>query len=93
MKDIYKIHLFNKHVLVNDFDPAPKHAFESNFAFAKLLGVKIVKGKELACPDLISFAASRLGEYVPQPFYKGFPETVRKLSPDELLFDQLLHYA
>lgn len=93
MKDIYKIHLFNKHVLVNDFDPAPEHAFESNFAFAKLLGVKIVKGKELACPDLISFAASRLGEYVPQPFYKGFPETVRKLSPDELLFDQLLHYA
>ncbi|MBO5866646.1 MAG: hypothetical protein J6Q55_01140, partial [Clostridia bacterium] len=25
-------------------------------------------------------------------FYKGFPETVRKLTTDELLFDQLLHY-
>ena len=92
MKELYKIHLFSKHILVKDFEKEDTHAFESVFAFANLLGIRIVKGKEYACPELISFAASRLGEWVPQPFYKGFPATVRELSPEALLFDQLLHY-
>lgn len=27
-----------------------------------------------------------------EPFYKGFPQSVRALSTEELVFDQLLHY-
>ena len=42
---------------------------------------------------MISFAASQLGQNVPEPFYRGFPESVRKLSPEELLFDQIVHYT
>ncbi len=92
MKELYKTHLFNKHVLVNDFNQEPKNAFEAVFAFANLLSIKIGKGKNLASPELISFASSRMGMYVPEPFYRGFPKSVRKLSKEQLLFDQLLHY-
>jgi hypothetical protein len=42
---------------------------------------------------MIRYAASCLGENVPEPFYKGFPESVRKLTPEKLLFDQLVHYS
>lgn len=92
MKNIYKIHLFNKNVLVNDFCAQPENSFEALFSLANLLGIKIVEGKDLAHVDLVSFASSQLGQYVPSPFYKGFPKSVRKLTKEQLLFDQLLHY-
>ena len=41
---------------------------------------------------MIEYAANELGEYIPAPFYRGFPETVRSLTTNELLFDQLFHY-
>lgn len=42
--------------------------------------------------EMIRELSKRLGENVPEPFYRGFPESVRNLSTDELLLDQLLHY-
>ena len=33
-----------------------------------------------------------MGVNVPLPFYRGFPDTVRSLFPEERLFDQLVHY-
>ena len=33
-----------------------------------------------------------IGVCVPEPFYRGFPETVKALTKEEKLFDQLFHY-
>ena len=92
MKELYKIHLFDKHVLVNDYNPAPEHCFEACFMFASMLDVKIINGKNLATPELVMFTGSRLGLNVPKPFYVGFPQSVKGLTKEELLFDQLVSY-
>ena len=43
--------------------------------------------------NLIQVAADNIGEYVPGPFYRGFPESVKRLTQDQILFDKLYHYA
>ncbi|MBQ7308022.1 MAG: hypothetical protein IJW82_05800, partial [Clostridia bacterium] len=93
MEDIFKKYLFEKHILVNDFDSEPENSFEVLFTFANKLNIKIVKGQELADLRLFKFAAEEIGINVPEPFYRGFPKSVRALSKEELLFDQLLHYT
>ncbi|MCR5661554.1 MAG: hypothetical protein K6G50_05440 [bacterium] len=99
MNSVYKDFLFTKHYLVNDnlseeaSQNTEKNIFETLFALANLFNIKIIKGKELALSDMISYASKQLGEKVPKPFYKGFPQSVRELSPDQLLFDQMLHYT
>lgn len=92
MKEIYKQFLFGKHILVNETGPDP-HAFETAFSLANLLGIRLIAGAELACPEMIRFAQDQLGSKVPEPFYRSFPDGVRALSPDQLLFDQLVHYS
>ena len=92
MNGIYKQFLFGKHVLVNETGPDP-HAFETAFSLANLLGIRLIAGAELASPEMIRFAQEQLGANVPEPFYRSFPAGVRELSPDQLLFDQLVHYS
>ncbi len=93
MKEIYKNFLFDKHFLVSEVDEVAENTFHTVFSFANLLSIKIVNGKHLATTDLLQFASLRLGKYIPQPFYKGFPDTVRQLTKEELLFDQLVNYT
>lgn len=92
MKNIYKEYLFDKHILVNDTGKDEKNAFSSIFALANKLGIEITEGYELATLEVFNFAATSIGMFIPEPFYRGFPETVRKLSTEEKLFDQLYHY-
>lgn len=92
MKEIYKEYLFEKHILVNDGETEEKYVFETLFAMAHFFGVKITKGKELVRCGMVKELSKRLGENVPEPFYRGFPQSVRNLSAEELLFDQLIHY-
>ena len=92
MNDISKRYLFGKHILVNETGP-DAHAFETVFSLANLLGIRLVSGAELAAPEMISFSQEMLGAKVPVPFYRSFPAGVRELSPDKLLFDQLVHYS
>lgn len=99
---IYKNYLFKKHFFVNDAsvgvenkdtdNSSAKAEFEVMFSLANLFGIKIVKGAKLLTSDMIRFASLGLGENVPEPFYKGFPESVRKLTKKELIYDQLLNY-
>ena len=91
MKKIYKDYLFTKYILVSE-GKKPDRPFETLFSLANLFGIRIVKGADLADSTMIRFAAAQLGENVPAPFYKGFPESVRALTHEELLFDQMLHY-
>lgn len=93
MHEIYKDYLFEKHILVSNGNLEDKNAFEVLFALAHFFGVKIIKGGKLANYEMIGDLSKRFGENVPEPFYKGFPGSVRELTTEELLFDQLLHYS
>lgn len=94
MNRIFESYLFRKHILVKGGSlPKEEHAFETVFALANLFGIRIISGAEMAEKRMLSLAEKELGIDVPEPFYRGFPESVRKLTPDQLLFDQLVHYA
>ena len=83
--------LFEKAILVSD---APgEHPVATLVALAKIFNIKITSGCEHACESLIPFVGKMLGEHVPAPFYRNFPDSVRKMSIDQLLFDQLVHYT
>lgn len=83
--------LFEKAILVSD---APgEHPAATLVALAKAFDIRIKAGHELASESLISFVADMLGQYVPEPFYRNFPDSVRKMNIDQRLFDQLVHYT
>lgn len=92
MKTIFKNYLFEKHLLVNEGNITEENSFQVLFALANLFNIRIGSGEKLAQKEMIKYVSEHLGEDVPAPFYKGFPESVRSLTPDQQLFDQLLHY-
>lgn len=71
---------------------AEGHPIEALVALAHFAEIRITKNPELASVNMVEVAHRNLGCDVPAPFYRGFPETVRELSPHALLFDQLIHY-
>ena len=91
MKTLFTDYLFSKHLLVNTAGQKSM-PFETLFSLANLFNIRIVSGQNLAEPEMILEAERCIGRHVPAPFYKGFPQSVRALSPDALLFDQLMHY-
>lgn len=93
MNQFFKKYLFEKHILVADSHKEESNRFEVVYSLANLFAIRIVDGFDLAEKYMISYVSELLGENVPDPFYKGFPDSVRELSPNELLFDQLLHYS
>ena len=93
MDRVFKSWLFNKNILVDERNAPDNNAFAARYYLASKLGVRIKSGADRVSVAHISFAAEMLGEFVPLPFFVGFPDTVREVSPDKFLFDQLLHYA
>ena len=94
MKSIYKDYLFEKHILVSEGSAeTTENQFETLFALANLFNIRIVSGEKLVDSSMIEYASVQLGENVPEPFYRGFPASVRELSPDQLFFDQMVHYT
>lgn len=91
MKELFTDFLFTRHLLVNT-SGQKNMSFETLFSLANLFNIRIVSGQELAEPEMIHTAERCIGRHVPAPFYTGFPLSVRALSPDALLFDQLMHY-
>ena len=90
MKELYTDFLFSKGYFTAEDDCDT--AAETVLALAELFGIDIVSGAAMACPEHIRTAQRILGKNVPEPFYRGFPDSVRGLSKDELLFDQAIHY-
>lgn len=93
MKQIYKELLFEKNILVAEGEPNGDTSFEALFSFAALFNIRIVEGEKLANLDMIRFVADQLHVNVPDTFYRGWPASVKTLSSDEMLFDQLYHYT
>lgn len=93
MKAIFKEYLFNHGIFVNEASEKSRNIFQIKFALAKLFNIQITEGDSLMTEEMIHFAGEQLGRNIPEPFYRGFPESVRKLTSKQLLFDQLLHYV
>ena len=91
MKGFYLNFLCEKHILVGE--GTDEFAFEYTFAMANLFGVRITKGAEMASRKHLELLSRMLGREVPPSFYRGFPDSVKKLTKAELFFDQLIHYA
>ena len=83
--------LFTKGILVSERES--ENAFSVCFTLARKFSIRITEGMQYAHEALIPLVADMLGEYVPQPFYRNFPQSVRELTTEQLLFDQLVHYA
>lgn len=107
MLQMYKKVLFEKHILVNEdtldatvntmylqYDrEIAEHKTAILIALGRKFGIRITKNPKLACMSMLRDAAEFLGEDVPEPFYRRFPDSVRELTPDQLRFDQLVHYT
>ena len=103
MLDIYRYFLFTKHILVC-VDYYPPMSDENNIGenytpldviitLGQKFGIRITENPQLANVHMICDAQVCLGEDVPEPFYRGFPRTVRDLIPADLrLMDQVYHY-
>ena len=83
--------LFTKCVLVST--GTSENNFAVRFALANKFNISITEGAQHANEEMLPFVADMLGENIPAPFYRNFPDSVRELSQYKLLFDQLLHYA
>lgn len=92
MENQFKVYLFDRFYLVHENDATTEESAATMISMAKLFNIEIVKGKELLDPSMISLVSEILGVNVPEPFYRGFPESVKHLTPQELLADQLLNY-
>jgi len=90
MDNVFKNYLFTKQIIIGS--ESAEHPAEVLFLLAKYYGVKIVDGESLACDDLVIYMARSLGENVPLPFYKGFPDSVKALTKSELSLDATRHY-
>lgn len=92
INDKIRLSLFDRHILVNDYDVKEENPGEVLLSLAKLCNIKVVKGTKLAHRLMINYSSQRLGKKVPPSFYTGFPQSVLKLKPEEFLYDQLLNY-
>ena len=91
MKTVYIDYLFNKNFFVAQNNG---HSNQTSIwiSLAKLFNIEVQDHFELLEPEMIQTAEDNLGIDVPEPFYRGFPESVKQLTPDELLIDQVFHY-
>ena len=92
MRRIYKDYLFSQRILISEGKTEPVKTLEALIGLASVDNVRIISGQELARPEMVEEIAYFYGDNVPLPFYEGFPTSVRALSRDQLLTDQLLHY-
>ncbi len=80
-------------MLVNDYEGKCDNSFAAIYSLGRMFGINITEGRELADERMLMFLEKELGTEVPEPFYRGFPDSVKALSPDEILFDRIVHYT
>ena len=92
LKELYRKYLFAHNYLVGEETEDYKDAIYYNYALASMFGIKVTAGVFNVNKQCIEDASSLIGKYVPQAFYKGFPQSVLRMTPGELLVDQLISY-
>lgn len=95
MKQIYKDYLFSKSILVAEH--YSKYDLQENLLclvdLATDLGIKINQGKELVDRYVLGYVLDKWANPVTDPFYVNFPQSVKLMDEEQLLLDQLYHYA
>lgn len=92
MNTILSRYLCTKHILVSNPSIEENNIFECLYSLAHFYGIKVVKGAELVNHEMIMLCGLVLGNCPPYPFYRGFPETVKSLSQEKAIYDQLINY-
>lgn len=96
LNDFYLDYLWAHNICVSDNaneDVNPEEMIATIELLASNYGIVIREGKTLAGRYIYGFIEGKLsGKNVPEAFYRGFPQSVRNLSKEELLIDQLYHY-
>lgn len=93
MREEFKDCLFNKLIVVSKGEnPDKENASLLCTALMVKFGYNVVKGNYMMDEEVFSFINDSLYYSPAEPFYRGFPESVKKLFPEELLFNQLLSY-
>ena len=94
MNAVLKNYLFTKKIFVSESEIVDKNeCLPTLISLANLFAIRITDGLEIVTKDMIKTASEQLGINVPEPFYRGFPESVTKLTNDQLLLDQVIHYV
>lgn len=92
----FKNFLFNKNILVCESQEVNKIDQEEAALLCTALmskfGYNVVQGGEMMTRDVFTFVNDKLDYEPAEPFYRGFPDSVKKLCPEEFLFDQLFSY-
>ena len=91
MRDSFHDFLFAKGLFIGT--GAHEHAPEALVALANRFNIRIVANPGWASIDMAKIAARNLGEDVPEPFYKGFPQSVLSLPLEAQILDRLMHYT
>lgn len=92
LKELYRKYLFAHNYLVGEKSDNYKDAMYYNYALASMFGIKVTTGVFNVNKQCIEDASDFIGKNVPEAFYRGFPQSVLKLTPVELLVDQLVSY-
>lgn len=92
LKEQYRKYLFAHNYLVGEKTENYKDAIYYNYALAAQLGIKVEKGELYVNKQCLEDASNFIGKNIPEAFYRGFPQSVLKLTPVELLVDQLVSY-
>lgn len=92
LKEQYRKYLFAHNYLVGEKTENYKDAMYYNYALASMFGIKVTTGAFNVNKQCIEDASDFIGKNVPEAFYRGFPQSVLKLTPVELLVDQFVSY-
>lgn len=90
---LYRKYLFAHNYLVGELTENYRDAICYNYALASMFGIKVEKGEFYVTKQCVEDASEFIGRNIPAAFYKGFPRSVLKLTPVELLVDQLISYV
>lgn len=92
----FKNFLFNKNILVCESQEIDKIDQEEAALLCTALmskfGYNVIQGGEMMTRDIFTFVNDKLDYEPAEPFYRGFPDSVKILCPEEFLFDQLFSY-
>lgn len=91
MENLFIDYLFNKNFFVAQ-EIKHDNQIDILLALAKLFNIEITDGFALLEPEMIRTAERNLGIHVPEPFYRGFPQSVKELTSGQFIFDQIAHY-
>ena len=91
--NVFEDHLFTKGYLVNYTGEDRQDCVRVLYTLANVFGIRVTRNAHLAVWRMAAAAQRAIGTQVPAPFYTGFPQSVLKLTEEQRLIDQLIHYS